>query len=111
MDRQIKIKKLVLFLIKQKGNIDSSYFFNQIFTRLGIFDSVHEIIDGLSKEDLIIHKGYFDDNGKLFKNISLTKKGEDEVQNSNLIEEYDVMESEFDNFSFLKPIFFNDQAS
>lgn len=50
-----------MLLIKQKGNIDSSYFFNQIFTRLGIFNSVHDVIDDLSKEGLIMSDGYFDE--------------------------------------------------
>ncbi len=111
MNKQNLIQPLILLLIQQIQSVDSSYFFNQVFTRLGIFSSVHDIIDSLSKEDLVTHEGYFDNNGKLFKNISLTKKGTQKVQNYNSPNEYSIMEKEFDNFSFLKPIFFNEQGS
>lgn len=105
MNRQTLIKTLVLVLINRKKEVDSSYFFNQIFTRLGIFNSVQDTINELNDNELIVHDGYFDGNSGFFRNISLSNKGKQYIQSQNTTDLYNLMDSEFENFSFLKPVF------
>ena len=88
---------ITLVIIYKKKKISSSYFFYQILTYIGIFDSIHDVLVSLEKKDLIKSQGYFDDTSKLIKNISLTMAGEKVLQEDFTKEKRDNIKEYYNN--------------
>jgi hypothetical protein len=90
LDPSESLRLLVLSLISRKKVIASSYFLNQIFQNIGIFESVEKCVLSYAEEGLLKHDGYFEGSTGLLKNIQLTDKGyslvEEDRKNINLEE-------------------------
>lgn len=96
--------QLILLLLQDSQVINTSYLLHQIFTRLGIFLSVEELILEMEKEQLIKTDGYFEGNSKLIKNIQITEKGLEYISNNNKAKILSDMESKFSNFDSIKKV-------
>lgn len=69
------LKLLVLSIINRKKIVESSYFLNQVFQNIGIFDSVEKSLLDYADEGLLEYEGYFEGNTRILKNIQITDKG------------------------------------
>lgn len=70
----MNIEYIILYMINRKGTVSSSHFFHQLFTRLGIFNSIEDTLEKMANKKLLTIEGYFDNTG-LMKNITITDDG------------------------------------
>ena len=98
------IQNFTIFLVKRKSRIDSSYFLHNVFTSIGYFGSIKNVIDEMSKAKLLKHEGYFDNTSGLIKNITLTKEGDNKFSEINIADLIEQMESVFGKSDLLSGI-------
>ena len=101
-DRNDLTEMLTLTLIDKKQTVESSYFFHQLYTRLGIFEPINSIIRGLVDKTYITHDGDFGENSGLIKNIKITDQGTHYLERTLTEKAISKMEIEFDNFATVK---------
>jgi hypothetical protein len=96
--------QLILLLLKNGSSISTSYQLHQLFTRLGIFLAVEDLIMEMEQEQLVTTDGYFEGTSKLIKNIQITQKGMEFITASDITTLLSDMESTFENFDLIKKI-------
>jgi hypothetical protein len=98
------VKDFIIYLIKKKKIICSSYFIHNIFTSIGYFFSVSDIIEEMNKDEYLKHEGYFDGTSGLVKNITLTDKGEKRFKEINILKTIEQMEASLGKSDLLDKI-------
>lgn len=74
-----RVFELIILNVSKK-EVASSYFFNRLFLRLGFIVPISDIIDKLTKAELLSHQGNFENDESLFENLKTTEKGKDFFQ-------------------------------
>jgi hypothetical protein len=109
MERNQLIKLLTIYLVSRRQIVDSSYFFHQIFTKLGIFVSVEKLIKEYSSDKFLRFQEEFDNNSGFIRNISLDLNGIELLKKQPIENYLEEMNECFDNFEFLKTKILNQE--
>lgn len=102
MERNQLTRLLTIYLVSKLGAVNSSYFFHQLFTKLGIFVSAEKLIKEYSNDKFLRFQEELDNNSGFIRNISLDLNGEKLLQEHPIENYLEEMNECFDNFEFLK---------